>query len=553
MRSGLLVVAVLVSLLVVAPARAGTYDVYSCRLPDGSPAPTNGWVPFASAPPELGVSMTANSCGSAGGLRASLSSFVPAGVEVGWKFTSPPATTIDGFELFRTATPVNPLEGVVAGYVSSLGAWPPFDLGQVADERCLTAFAGEVAPCVNGLGVPGLAFDESNRYARRGIHASTLTLGVGCWDLYAAANPLCYVTGGPAAVLTVAAAKLTLRDDKAPTVSADLPEGSTVRAEVGVSISAADEGAGLAEKSLVVDGTEGPRSPIDDLPPSCRRPFVDTVPCPLHRNASIPFDSHGYADGVHVLQAAVIDAAGNRSLSAPVSVVVANTAGVSSRIPGPNGRAATRFARLRAWFAGRSRKAYRTLAYGAATSVEGQLTTSDGLPIGGATLQVEQRDIGVASKAKEIATVTTDAKGRYTYRVARGASRSFRFSYTAFPGDVGPVALAQVAVHVRAGVSLRASPARVRNGTVLTFKGRVLGERGTRRAVVTIYALSNGPRPRIPVETFRAAASGRFTYRYRFRSIPGPVAYRFEARVLKQTGFPYVEGASRPVTVRGRP
>ena len=70
---------------------------------------------------------------------------------------------------------------------------------------------------------------------------------------------------------------------------------------------------------------------------------------------------------------------------------------------------------------------------------------------------------------------------------------------------------------------------------------------------MTIYALSSGPRKRIPVETFRAAASGRFTYKYRFRSIPGPVTYRFEARVLKQTGFPYVEGASRPVSVRGRP
>jgi hypothetical protein len=222
-------------------------------------------------------------------------------------------------------------------------------------------------------------------------------------------------------------------------------------------------------------------------------------------------------------------------------------------VPGPNGRGATRFARLRAWLTGRSRKTERTLAYGATTSVDGQLTTNDGVPIRGAILRVEQRAIGIASGTKPLATVTTDKAGQFTYRVARGASRSLRFSYTAFPGDAGPVASAQVSVHVRAGVSLKASPARVHNGTVLTFKGRVLGERGTRRAVVTIYALTRGPRPRIPVETVRAAASGRFTYRYRFQSIPGPVVYRFEARVLKQTGFPYVEGASRPVAVHGRP
>ncbi len=185
--------------------------------------------------------------------------------------------------------------------------------------------------------------------------------------------------------------------------------------------------------------------------------------------------------------------------------------------------------------------------------MDGQLTTSDGAPIRGATLHVEQREIGISSPATPPATVTTDSRGRFTYRLAPGASRRVRFTYTAFPGDAGPVASGQVSVHVRAGVSLRTSPARVRNGSVLTFSGRVLGERGTRRAVVTIYALTGGPRARIPVETVRAAASGRFTYRYRFRSIPGPVVYRFEARVLKQTGFPYVEGTSRPVAVHGRP
>ena len=39
--------ALLVALLAVtlwpAAARAGTYDVYACRLPDGSGAPAGGW------------------------------------------------------------------------------------------------------------------------------------------------------------------------------------------------------------------------------------------------------------------------------------------------------------------------------------------------------------------------------------------------------------------------------------------------------------------------------------------------------------------------------
>src|SRR3954454_22584112 len=103
MRSRCLVLAVLAPLCVCAPARAGTYDVYSCRLPDGSPAPAGGWVPFATEPTSFGLSATASdSCGAGGGLIASLPSYVPVGVEAGWNFTPPPSTTIEGFEITRT-------------------------------------------------------------------------------------------------------------------------------------------------------------------------------------------------------------------------------------------------------------------------------------------------------------------------------------------------------------------------------------------------------------------------------------------------------------------
>ena len=63
--------------------------------------------------------------------------------------------------------------------------------------------------------------------------------------------------------------------------------------------------------------------------------------------------------------------------------------------------------------------------------------------------------------------------------------------------DPAPTAVARVTARVRAGVTLRTSNGVVRNGTALRFSGRVLGERGTRRALVTIYALAGGPRQRI--------------------------------------------------------
>ncbi len=133
------------------------------------------------------------------------------------------------------------------------------------------------------------------------------------------------------------------------------------------------------------------------------------------------------------------------------------------------------------------------------------------------------------------------------------ANRVITIAYKASAGDPAPTATADVVLRVRAGVTLRTSPGRVRNGTRMTFAGRVLAEPGTRRALVTIYSLSSGSRSRIPVETVRADSAGRFVYRYRFSYLDAPTTFRFIAVVPKQSGFPYLEGRSGVATVHGRP
>src|SRR3954470_17238583 len=108
MRSCYLVLAVLVPLVCCAPARAGTYDVYSCRVPDGSPAPAAGWVPFATGAEPTGLSATAaDMCAAGSGLVASLPSYAPVGMESRWAFTAPSGTSIEDFEIFRTVSPTS--------------------------------------------------------------------------------------------------------------------------------------------------------------------------------------------------------------------------------------------------------------------------------------------------------------------------------------------------------------------------------------------------------------------------------------------------------------
>jgi hypothetical protein len=335
-----------------------------------------------------------------------------------------------------------------------------------------------------------------------------------------------------------------------------LNSGAPLSGVVQVRFIGTDLGAGLSETAIVIDGEEIPRRPIDGLTSTCAKPFVYAVPCPRRAQIAVPIDTRAISNGTHTFQVATFDAAGNRGLSRPVLATVNNPAVVRPVPPrgtSANGSPASRFVRLRSWFAGRSKRTVRTIAYGQSTRVEGTLQTVSGAPIARAALTVAERVVGFASRARPVATVTTDEKGRFVYRVRAGPSRVVRVAYQAFPEDPGPVAASQTTVHVRAGVSLRVPLRGSGTARVIEFSGRVLGERGTRRALVKLYALVGGPRPRVPVETVRAGADGRFVYRYRFRSIPGPSVYRFEARVPKQTGYPYSEGASRAVVVRGRP
>src|SRR5690349_17507040 len=137
----------LLATLVASPAaHAGTYDVYSCRLPNGSPAPTNGWTAFAKPFPEIFVH-TANACSSGGALTASLPTVAPVGMEAGWTFTPPPGTAIDSFEIFRALRPGGVGQAAISGYVATMGAWPPADPHAGSDEDCLVGVGPDTPPC----------------------------------------------------------------------------------------------------------------------------------------------------------------------------------------------------------------------------------------------------------------------------------------------------------------------------------------------------------------------------------------------------------------------
>src|SRR5690349_3600496 len=92
---------ILLILLLWPPrAGAGTYDVYSCRLPNGFPAPTKGWSALGNIQVDIdGVVVITDKCSEGGGLGFEAIGPVGPGSEFGSTFVAPADTTLAGFSL----------------------------------------------------------------------------------------------------------------------------------------------------------------------------------------------------------------------------------------------------------------------------------------------------------------------------------------------------------------------------------------------------------------------------------------------------------------------
>jgi hypothetical protein len=246
-------------------------------------------------------------------------------------------------------------------------------------------------------------------------------------------------------------------------------------------------------------------------------------------------------NGPRGIQVALVDAAGNRTLSAPVAVVVHND-------KAPNGVPVSREAKLAARFARGG--AVKRVGFGKAALVKGRLVDPAGAPIRGARLEVHARLNRLGERERLIGTARTRANGRFRWMVPRGPSRFIRVAYRAYGSDASETASAELKLDVRPRIALRITPRRVANRGRITFRGRLVGGPGKPGTQVTIEAVGRDVRSRVPVTTLRTDRRGRFRFSYRFLRSFAPFTYRFRARVMRQASYPYATGASRVVTVR---
>ncbi|HTR88708.1 MAG TPA: hypothetical protein VMG62_01200 [Solirubrobacteraceae bacterium] len=356
------------------------------------------------------------------------------------------------------------------------------------------------------------------------------------------------------------AANIVLEDPTSPTVNdvtGELASGSTLKGTSDLAFDAGDVGSGVYEAVVSVDGTVAQRTVLDGNGGKCAAAggeggvsaFLSPQPCAANVSATLGFDTTELANGSHHLVVTVSDAAGNGTVAVDRQVTVANPAAAP---PGPlNGTNASADASLRVAWVGAS-TARLVSGYGHAETIAGRLTAPGGAGIADARVECSYTASYSGARGAALACPRTDAQGRFTVRVAPGASsRTLRFLYREHLGDARAAASASLTLSVRAGVRLAVRPRTSGVGRRIRFTGRLLGgplPRGGKQVV--LEARSSGGRW-IEFDVVRAEGGGRFRSSYRFR-FAGPARYQFRAVSESEADYPYAGGASNVVGVRER-
>ncbi|HWW66506.1 MAG TPA: hypothetical protein VNY83_00850 [Solirubrobacterales bacterium] len=343
-------------------------------------------------------------------------------------------------------------------------------------------------------------------------------------------------------------------DPVAPTLSnlgGTLLGGGMIRGHQGLGVEAHDEGGGLSNVSVSVNGLPAAQPDV----PNCnlaqvRNPSVigtvavSVTPCPTALKPSWTLDTEAFPfhDGANSVQVCASDFSTigdpNTTCSATQTVNVDNSCTASSVAGGEV---------LSAQFAGSNSETV-TVGYGKGADVTGRLADNGGDPIPGATLCVKMQTAGIDPRPLPVGTVKTDANGGYTYQVPPGPDREVVIGYR---HDSAQVAR-EVRYYAHAQPSLQLSPARLKNGHRIRLWGQVPGPNGGGRVVV-LQANVPGSKRWITFRKATTGAQGDFHSGYRFTSTTRTTTYRFRAVVPAQAGYPWVEGASSPakVLVRG--
>jgi hypothetical protein len=189
----------------------------------------------------------------------------------------------------------------------------------------------------------------------------------------------------------------------------------------------------------------------------------------------------------------------------------------------------------------------RRVRFGKAGVVTGRALNADGTPAAGTLVSIL---IG-ARRPVVFGQVVAGPAGGYRLRIKPGKNRILHAGFRTEPENPHLACSRTVKLNVRAGLTLKARPRRVRFGGRVRFRGRLIGHPIPKVGKLIDLQAFDGGRWRT-FRTTRAHGNGRYHASYRFTRTTRPRTFRFRARARREARYPYALGVSKVVKVRVR-
>ena len=196
----------------------------------------------------------------------------------------------------------------------------------------------------------------------------------------------------------------------------------------------------------------------------------------------------------------------------------------------------------------RTESTAKEVGFRAPARIRGRLVNVGGQPIAGAVVHRAVQEARGEWRLEGQAKTAPD--GTLTLLTERQRpSRTMKLVYFPYSDSHAYSLSNELELRVRAGVQLRATPRRLRNGQKVRFLGRVFGTLPP-GGVTAALQVKNGSR----YQTFRQlrvdpAKGGVVRTAYRFRATTATTRYRFRLLIVRQAGLVYERGASAAASV----
>jgi hypothetical protein len=330
-------------------------------------------------------------------------------------------------------------------------------------------------------------------------------------------------------------------------VGGSLLSGQVARGHQTVSAEATDQGGGVSDLELLVNGQQaGNSQPPCQIAQATNPNILGTVaasptPCPKAAKASWSVDtaSSPFQQDANSVQVCASDFSSfttvNKVCSAPQTVSVNNSCAESAVAGGAD---------LTAAFA-RNHDEEVTVPYNHGANIVGGLMDVGGNPVRGATICVEGQTMGVHRETVPIAVETTDAHGHFTYKLKPGPNRRVKVGYRHDSFQVNR--LLHFEAHARPTISL--SPSLLDAGGVVHITGKIPGPNAGSRSVAIEAGAPHSHRW-YPAGEATTNRHGVYHFNYRFDGTSATTVYGFRAKTSHQGGYSWAPGHSKSAFVK---